>query len=138
MMQRFKKYITLPLIGYIMLTAAIAYTIQSDRNHAADARIELAEQTKAAQVALAAQTKRTQIALAVQTRDTQLSACDRGNDLRKIIQGILLDSERAVATQARKGIISAERAATAKMFYEIQIARLAPTDCKKANPVLTP
>lgn len=107
-----RKYITLPLVAFLILAAANAYAIAAVKNSAKDQRNSLA----------------------VQTYRTQLAGCARTNDLRSTITSILTSVQVEAAAQAKKGEISPARAAATREFYDIQIKKVTPIDCAKVYP----
>lgn len=111
-MNTLKKYISLPLIGYLIMASAVAYVIDQNADNARDARVSLA----------------------AQTYKTQLAGCGRTNDLRDAIRSILIASRATLDESVKKGEITEARAELAKAFYAEQIGKVLAIDCSKVYP----
>lgn len=98
----------LQLIAYALLVGVMVYAISVERHNSYQAREDLS----------------------TQTRVVLVKGCERTNQLREVLRGVLSASQVANARREQ----SPEAAAAAKTFYASQIARLADVNCEVVYP----
>lgn len=95
------------LLAYVLLAAAIAYSINLERNHATEQRHALAQAT------------------------TQqfIVGCERGNKLRLVLVGILEQSRSQIAQAVKRGQIDQAAAKQYNINLDHNIAVVSPVPC---------
>jgi hypothetical protein len=74
--------------------------------------------------------------LAVQTRSTILSSCERGNTLRRTIQGLILNGIPTTRQYVHEGTLSPQQGRRAERQARTAARRIAPVVCARAYPKL--
>lgn len=107
-----REYITVPLVGYLILAGGTVYAIDQTGDNAREQRD----------------------ALATQTYETQLAGCARNNELREALVSVLQASKQQTDEAIKKGDVPANQREQAHAFYDSAIAKVSPVDCKKVYP----
>lgn len=97
----------LQVAAYLLLAAALAFSIQTERDHAAQQRA----------------------AIAAATRQQFISGCERGNKLRVVLVGILEQSRKQINEAVKRGQITPAQAAQYEVQLNHNIAVVGPQPC---------
>ena len=98
----------LPLIGYVILVAAIIFSIASVRNEGKDRRIDLA----------------------ANARSVVLDGCKRDNETRSTLRDMILDGVETSLRFEREGLFTHVQAQRSIADTRTAAAKLPPIDCE--------
>jgi hypothetical protein len=102
----------LPVVAYLILAGFTGYAFSVERDHSNQNRTQLA----------------------AQTRVVLLRGCERQNDLRVILQGILRQSEKSLDQYVKDGTLTQVQADRYRAQTQDALTKLQPTNCLKVYP----
>lgn len=111
-----RRYLTLPLVAYVILASSIAYTIHVERQHSAEARN----------------------AIVSETHRVLLNGCVRGNKLRNELQQLVLANIPMLQRYVIEGTLTQKQANRAIRQAKIAARKVGPINCAKAYPSIKP
>lgn len=103
----------LPVVGYLILAGFTGFAFAEERAHS--------NQNRAA--------------LAAQTHKTLVAGCERQNELRVTLQGLIKSGIPQTKQYVRDGTITPAQGDRAIAQAQTAIKTLAPVDCKKVYPI---
>lgn len=104
------------IIAYLFLVAGIIFALASDQRHNSEARDRLA----------------------YQTRTVLVAGCERSNDTRVTLQGILRQNVPTVRQYVEEGTISEAQGERSIIATAKAVKKLRPVDCEAAYPIPVP
>jgi uncharacterized protein HemX len=102
----------LPLAGYAVLAIATGFTLAAERQHSSQQRQDLANQT----------------------RTILTKSCQRDNNLRTTLQGIILTSIKQIDQSVKDGTITQAQADRYIAQSKDSAKKVAPLNCVKLYP----
>lgn len=103
----------LPVVGYLILAGFTGFAFQQERSHSNENRA----------------------ALAAQTRKTLIAGCERQNQLRVTLQGLISSGIPQTRQYVKDGTLTPAQGDRAIAQAKTAIHTLRPTDCKKVYAV---
>ena len=102
----------LPVVAYLILAGFTAFAFNQEREHSNQNRE----------------------ALASQTRTVLVAGCERQNELRKTLQGLIASGIPQTKQYVKDGTITPAQGDRAIAQSQTAIKTIAPVDCKKVYP----
>jgi hypothetical protein len=115
----------LPLVGYVILTAGMAYAVGESYS----LNQEQIRHNRAIAVANKRQAAASQAALDAKFHAALLEDCRRGNNLRQVLLGILVQEGPQISRAVKKGQITPAEAKVFRVQLRKNEASIAPVKC---------